>query len=99
MLVKSADGTTVVVNDIVMNMDKKQDFMGWLITTLMGSAPGPRISRLAKAALVSDRATLRNELQALADLPDLARLVVAHEKVTHGPEARACLLGALEYLR
>src|SRR6185436_9217997 len=49
MLVRSSDGTTLVLNDSVFNMDKKRDFMGNLMTTLLGSAPGPRVSRLAKA--------------------------------------------------
>ena len=55
MLVRSKDGTTVVLNDAVFNMDKKQDFLGYVLTTLMGSAPGPRVSRLAKAVRSEER--------------------------------------------
>lgn len=99
MTVKSSDGTTLVFNDCLFNMDKKKDFLGNLITTLMGSAPGPRVSRLAKAALVKDQPTYRRELERLAEIPDLVRVIVAHEKVATGPDARACLLGAKEYLR
>lgn len=99
MLVRSDDGTTVVLNDIVMNMDKKTDLIGYLMTTLMGSAPGPRVSRLAKLALVSDQAALRNDLATFAAMPDLVRVIVAHEKVASGPDARACLQGAMGYLR
>jgi len=99
MTVKSSDGTTLVFNDCLFNMDKKKDFLGNLITTLMGSAPGPRVSRLAKAALVKDQAVYRRELERLAEIPDLVRVIVAHEKVASGPEARACLLAAKEFLR
>jgi len=98
MQVRSRDGVTVVLNDIVFNMDKKRDLLGFLFTTLMGSAPGPRISRLSKLALVKDRALLKRELSALADLPGLTRLIVAHEKVAHGAEARRALEAALGYL-
>jgi VCBS repeat-containing protein len=98
MVVRSADGVTVVFNDIVFNMDKKTDFLGWAFTTVMGSAPGPRMSRLAKLLLVGDKAVLRGELQGLADLPGLTRLIVAHEKVAHGADARAALVSALGYL-
>ena len=99
MTVKSSDGTTLVFNDCLFNMDKKKDFLGNLITTLMGSAPGPRVSRLAKAALVKDQPTYRRELERLATIPDLVRVIVAHEKVASGPDARACLLAAKDFLR
>lgn len=98
MVVRSEDGTSVVLNDVVMNMDKKQDLLGYLFTTLLGSAPGPRISRLSKLALVADKQALRADLEALAATPDLVRVIVAHEKVAHGAEARAALLQAASYL-
>jgi len=87
MLVRSNDGVTVVMNDAVFNMDAKKDFLGYVITSLLGSAPGPRVSRLAKLLLVKDKAALRAELERLAALPDLARLIVAHEKVANGRDA------------
>jgi hypothetical protein len=97
--VRSDDGVTIVLNDVVMNMDRKRDWLGYLFTTVLGSAPGPRVSRLGKLALVKDRAALRTELLRLAALPDLARLIVAHEKVTSGrAEARAALECAAGYL-
>jgi len=99
MLVRSDDGTTVVLNDAVFNMDKKKDTLGYLFTTLMGSAPGPRVSRLAKLALVSDQAALRKDLERLAETPDLVRMIVAHEKVAHGPDAASALREAATYLR
>ena len=98
MLVRSKDGLTVVVNDIVFNMDRKRDVLGWLFTTLLGSAPGPRVSRLAKLALVKDRKVVRAELERLSASPDLVRLIVAHEKVAHGPDAARALLQAATYL-
>jgi hypothetical protein len=99
MLVRSEEGITVVLNDIVMNMDRRRDLPGFLFTTLFGSAPGPRVSRLAKLALVKDKPALRAELLRLAALPDLARLIVSHDKVSTGrAEARAALERAATYL-
>lgn len=98
MRVRSADGVTLVLNDAVMNMDRKRDVLGFLFTTLLGSAPGPRVSRLSKLALVADRRAFRRQLEALADTPDLVRLVVAHEKVAHGPDAAAALRRAATFL-
>ena len=98
MLVRSPDGTTVVLTDAMFNMDRKTDVLGFLFTTIFGSAPGPRVSRLAKLLLVKDRAALRAAFERLAAIPDLVRVVVAHEKVASGPEARAAILEASTYL-
>lgn len=98
MLVRSADGTTVVLTDAMFNMDRKRDVLGFLFTTLMGSAPGPRVSRLARLLFVKDRKALRRDLERYAAIPDLVRVVVAHEKIASGPEARAALLEAATYL-
>lgn len=99
LLVRDAAGVTVVFNDVVMNMDVRRDFLGRFFTTLLGSAPGPRVSRLAKFALVKDKGALRRELERLAALPDLARVIVSHDKLAATPEqARHTLKQAATYL-
>jgi len=99
MLVHHEGRLTVVLNDVVMNMDRKRDLLGFLFTTLLGSAPGPRISRLVKLALITDRAALRAELQRLAHLPNLENLIVAHEKPARGnTAAREALEKAATFL-
>jgi len=98
MIVRSADGVTVVLNDAVFNMDRKRDPLGFFFTTLLGSAPGPRVSRLAKLIYVKDKPALRSDLERFAQIPDLQRLVVAHEKVASGPSAAAALRTAATYL-
>jgi hypothetical protein len=98
MLVQSGDGMTVVLNDVVFNMDPKKDFLGWFITSLLGSAPGPRISRLVKWVMVKDAAALRSDLERLAETPRLARVVVAHEKVATGAGAAQALKTAAAML-
>lgn len=98
MLVRSQDGTTVVVNDAMFNMDRPKDLLGNVITAILGSAPGPRVSRLAKLALVKDKKALRGEFERFAAIPDLVRVIVAHEKVASGPAAREALRTAAGYL-
>jgi hypothetical protein len=98
MIVKSPDGTTVVLNDAMFNMDRKRDPLGFFFTTLLGSAPGPRVSRLAKLVYVKDKRALREEFARYAALPDLTRVIVAHEKVASGPAARESLQKAMTYL-
>jgi hypothetical protein len=98
VIVRSDDGRTVILNDVVFNMDRPRDLLGFVITGVFGSAPGPRVSRLSKMVFVKDRAALKAELLALAALPDLQRLIVAHDKVEHGPEAKKALEAAASYL-
>jgi hypothetical protein len=98
LIVRSSDGVSVVLNDAMFNMDRKRDPLGFFFTTLLGSAPGPRVSRLAKFAFIRDKAALRRDFERYADLPGLTRVIVAHEKVASGPDARAALLKAATYL-
>ena len=98
LIVQSRDGASLVLNDCMFNMDRKRDPLGFLFTTLMGSAPGPRVSRLAKMMLIKDRKALRADFERYAALPDLVRVIVEHEKVASGAEARAALLQAATYL-
>ena len=98
MTVRSGDGTTLVLNDVMFNMDTKKDFPAWFFTTLMGSAPGPRISRLIKVLMVKNRTDLRAALERLANTPNLQRLVVAHEKIATGSDAAAALRTAATFL-
>jgi hypothetical protein len=98
MIVRSDDGVTVVLNDAMMNMDRKHDVLGWLFTTVMGSAPGPRVSRFAKLMFIDDKPALRADLERYAAMPELVRVVVAHEKVEQGPAAAAALRQAASYL-
>ncbi len=98
MIVRSSDGTSVVLNDLMFNMDTKRDLLGYVFTTVFGSAPGPRVSRLAKLIYVKDKKALRADFERLAELPGLTRVIVAHDKVASGADARAALLQAATYL-
>ena len=98
LIVQSSDGVSLILNDCMFNMDKKTDPLGFIFTTLMGSAPGPRVSRLAKLLFVKDKSALRADFERYAQLPNLVRVIVAHEKVASGADARASLLQAATYL-
>jgi len=98
LIAQSRDGVSVVLNDCMFNMDRKRDPLGFLFTTLLGSAPGPRVSRLAKLVFIKDKKALRADFERYAELPDLVRVIVAHEKVASGAEAKAALLRAASYL-
>lgn len=92
LVVKSKDGSTVVVNDCVFNMDPPPRALQRFLMRVMNNTGGPRVSRIGKALLVKDRPTFRAELERYAALPDLQRFIVAHDKCVHGPEAASAAL-------
>jgi len=98
LIVQSSDGLSLVLNDCMFNMDRKRDPLGFILTTIFGSAPGPRVSRLAKMVFIKDKKALRVDFERYAELPNLVRVIVAHEKVASGADARASLLQAASYL-
>jgi hypothetical protein len=96
LVVRSLDGLTLVFNDAIFNMDRKRDPLGFLVTTLFGSAPGPRVSRLAKWTFIKNQPAFRAQLLRYATLPDLQRVIVSHEKVAEGVAAQVALYKAAE---
>lgn len=79
--VRSADGATLVLNDLVFDMPHEHGFQGFVLRHVMDSSGGPRLSRLCRLLLVKDKAKLRVALSALADTPALVRIVVSHHQV------------------
>jgi hypothetical protein len=99
MFVRSSDGETIVLNDVIFNLPKKpSDPLGWFFTTIMGSAPGARTSRLFKLVAVSDKKALREDLVRLSATPDLVRVIVAHGEMAKGEEAARAIKAATAYL-
>ncbi|HZH03491.1 MAG TPA: hypothetical protein VEY30_06880 [Myxococcaceae bacterium] len=96
VVARLSSGGLVIHNGIALDEASMRELEAW--GTLFGSAPGPRVSRLAKLLFIKDRSGLRAEFERLAALPDLVRLVVAHEKVAHGPDASAALRMAATFL-
>ena len=98
MIVRSSDGTSIVVTDAVFDMDVRKDFMGRLICGILGSQGGPRVSRIFRWFVVKDKKAMRAQLERWASLPDLQRLIVAHEKVSRGADAASALKIAATFL-
>ncbi len=81
MIVQGDGGATLVLNDVLFNMPHAPGFGGFLLKTLTASSGGPKVSRLARIALVKDKAALRAHLERLADTAKLARIIVSHHEV------------------
>lgn len=87
MRVRSRAGTTVVVCDAIFNMPHLGGFQGFVLRHVTGSSGGPRVSRLGRMLLVKDKKAFRAELERLASIPDLRRVVVAHKDPIEGDAA------------
>lgn len=81
MIVRAAGDTTLVLNDIMFNMPHVRGISGLVLRFVTGSTGHPKITRVARMFLVSDKRAARAHLEKLAKLPDLKRIVVSHHAV------------------
>jgi hypothetical protein len=91
MTVQSADGATLVFNDVLFNMPHVSGVSGFVLKHVAQSTGGPRVSRLARWFLLKDKEAVRAELLRLAKTPNLRRVIVSHHQMIQGPEAGATL--------
>lgn len=87
MRVRSGAGVTLVFNDTVFNQPHLPGAFG-LVVRLMGSSGGPRVTRVARMILVSDKRALRVDLERLATEAEPVRLIPGHGLPVTGDAAR-----------
>jgi hypothetical protein len=72
--VKSADGTTIVINDCVNNLPVMTGFFGFLLAP----TGRPSVPRIAKWMMVKNKDAFRGMLEQVSTIPDLKRIIVSH---------------------
>lgn len=78
MIVATATGRTLVVNDLIFNLPRARGLAGLGLRAL-GFGPGhPTIPKLVRKKLVRDEEALRAALREWAQLPGLERILPAH---------------------
>ncbi len=92
--VRSNDGVTIVLNDAVFNMPHVSGSHGWVFRHITKSSGGPRVTRLAKLALVKDKKAFRAHLERLAEAKDLRRVIVSHHELIADAPSDALRLAA-----
>lgn len=80
MIVEEESGVTLVMNDALFNMPHRTGVSGFILRHITQSSGGPRVSRLIRLFLLKDKAAFRANLERLAELPRLRRIVVAHHE-------------------
>lgn len=89
MVVREPSGATLVLNDAVFNMPHGSGPSGFVLRYLTASSGGPRVSRIAKLLMISDKRAFRAHLERLAAVPDLRRVIVSHHLVIDDDPAGA----------
>jgi len=78
MIVAGTDGTTLVFNDAMFNLDHMSGVFGFIYGRLMGNAGQPRVTTVFRLFVLKDKKALRANFERLAELPGLARILVSH---------------------
>lgn len=86
LLVETASGTTLVLNDLIFNIKPQPGLTGWLFKKIGMTGDEPHIPPLIKMRQVKDEKALRAQLERWAEMPSLARVLVSHgDMVTERP--------------
>ncbi len=93
--VRSADGTTLVLNDVVFNQPHLPGF-GGLVMRMMGSTGACMVTPMGRL-FAKDRGALRAHLERLSAIEDLRRVIVSHGELLD-ENAGLMLRGAADYL-
>lgn len=90
MVIARADGTTLVLNDVLASIRHPQGIGGQVMARVFGfGVDRPRVSRFVRAKYVADARVVAQQLRSWADLPDLKRVIVSHVDIVTDDPARA----------
>jgi len=81
LVVRTWSGTTLVVNDLIWNLDDRPGFGGWLFRVLGFTGEAPRIPAIVELREIEDKHALRAQLERWARIPGLNRIIVSHGKI------------------
>ena len=78
LIVKGAEGTSLVLNDLIFNVRKQPGLAGLLFSTVGVTGPEPKMPKLVMRKIVEDKRALRAQLIRWAELDGLKRIIVSH---------------------
>jgi hypothetical protein len=81
LLVQTWSGTTLIVNDLIWNLEDRPGFGGWLFRVLGFTGREPRIPTIVELREIKDKDALRGQLERWARIPGLNRIIVSHGKI------------------
>lgn len=81
LLVETARGTTLVVNDLIWNVHHRSGLGGFLYRLFGITGPKPKIAKVVAARTIKDKQAVAAQLEAWARLENLNRIIVSHGEV------------------
>jgi len=78
--VRRADGTTLILNDVVGNLRDTSGFGGWFLRLMKFAGDKPHIPLPVKISL-ADKPAFAAQLRRWAGLPSLKRILVSHGRI------------------
>lgn len=88
LVVERPSGTTLVLNDLIWNVDDRPGLGGWAFRVAGFTGPEPRIPAFVELKAIKDKDALCAQLVEWAALPRLERILVAHgDVITRDPAA------------
>ncbi|MDB4964009.1 MAG: hypothetical protein JWP01_4008 [Myxococcales bacterium] len=89
LLVHGASGTTLVINDLIWNVDHRPGFRGWVLKMMRFTGRAPKIPPMVKRKLVDDRDALQDQFEKWSRIGDLQRIIVSHGEIVTETPGRA----------
>jgi len=78
LIVRTASGTTLVVNEIIWNVDDRPGLGGWLFRHAGFTGHEPKIPTFVALKSIKDKPALKGQLEQWASLVGLERIIVSH---------------------
>ena len=78
LIVEGAQGTSLLLNDLIFNVRKQPGLAGLLFATVGVTGPEPKMPKLVMRKIVEDKSALRAQLERWANLDSLKRIIVSH---------------------
>ena len=78
LTVRGAQGTTLILNDLVANLRHEHGFSGWMLRLMGFAGDEPHIPGVRRLAMVKDAGALADPLLAWSEIADLHCILVSH---------------------
>jgi hypothetical protein len=85
LLVRRADGDTLILNDLIANLRRQGGFEGWLLHMMGFGGDRPEIPTVTKLLMLQHKADVRLQLLEWAANPKLRRILVSHGDPIENP--------------
>lgn len=84
LIVQTATGTTLVLNDLIWNVHDRPGLGGWLYRALHLTGPEPQIVNVIRMRKIKDRRAVSSQLESWSRLRGLNRIIVSHGDIVEG---------------